>query len=612
MQILSSLITTVFYDGPDRPTTPNLPPVKDEDSASTSDKPPKNPYRWRYLLTHLFLLSLAAAILTILVLLLYRYDNTTVPLWTSTITLNTAIAWLSAAAKLLIGITIAEIVGQAKWNLFKGSRRKLSDLDIADAASRNPLAALGWIVRFRSGFIVHLGAALVVLSFFFEPVIQHSLWYETVVVPDTAHQASVSSNTNYVPVRGFNSGLVLAAPRSLLSGAQSAIFGKNIDVDYACPSGNCTFPLTTTVGVCSSCTEVTDGIDQHCEDLSDKKQFCEGNQCFTSGQLCSYTFAGTKAGNGSVYLDLVAEGTASTSNNDGTVSIPKNSVNLTVLFIQPDQGSSAIPVAPGLNGTNSNPAKAFTCSISYCEKTFNTSVSLGVLKETSSTNPVGSANFKMKIPALSEINDTLYNQTLTLAESGKTNISVAALYGLSSGFSLSLSGNATVLDTLTPSIGQISEFHRALYEDLSSSSFPDVLSKMTDSMTNAVRNDGNQPVTGQSMIKKTFLRIDWEYMAIPGVVWGTTLLLLLWTSFRARKRQEAWTGSSQLAGMFVGIEDEVRRDLDLMRAAQRDKGGMREVGEKLKLRVAMVQAGYGMGEKKIFTRLGESKPASPV
>jgi hypothetical protein len=153
MQILSSLITTVFFEGPEgRPTTPNLPPVKDEDSASTSDTPPKNPYRWRYLLTHLFLLSLAAALLTLLVLLLYRYENTPVPLWASIITLNTAIAWLSAAAKLLIGITIAEIVGQAKWNLFKGSRRKLSDLDIADAASRNPLAALGWIVRFRSGF----------------------------------------------------------------------------------------------------------------------------------------------------------------------------------------------------------------------------------------------------------------------------------------------------------------------------------------------------------------------------------------------------------------------------------------------------------------------------
>lgn len=91
--------------------------------------------------------------LATIVLLLIAYDGKEAPSWKEAITLNSLLAWLGVIGKLTLMVPVAECIGQMKWVLFGAQRRKLSDLDLIDGASRDALGALGWIIRFRGGYV---------------------------------------------------------------------------------------------------------------------------------------------------------------------------------------------------------------------------------------------------------------------------------------------------------------------------------------------------------------------------------------------------------------------------------------------------------------------------
>lgn len=90
--------------------------------------------------------------LATIVLLVRIYENKPAPTWHEAITFNSVLSWLSTIAKLTLMIPVAQCIGQMKWVLFGTEKRKLSDLDLIDGASRDALGAVGWIMRFRGGY----------------------------------------------------------------------------------------------------------------------------------------------------------------------------------------------------------------------------------------------------------------------------------------------------------------------------------------------------------------------------------------------------------------------------------------------------------------------------
>lgn len=96
-------------------------------------------------------LIISGLVLATLVLLLLAYDGEQKPQWEQAITLNSVLSWLGVAAKFALTVLVAECIGQAKWILFGSERRKLSDMDLIDGASRDAFGALAWIIRFRGG-----------------------------------------------------------------------------------------------------------------------------------------------------------------------------------------------------------------------------------------------------------------------------------------------------------------------------------------------------------------------------------------------------------------------------------------------------------------------------
>lgn len=364
------------------------------------------------------------------------------------------------------------------------------------------------------------------------------------------------------------------------------------------------------VGVCQVCTEATAQIDRNCTTLSAQQPFCRGSQCFTSGQLCTYSFNNASVGGGQTFLDIRANPTQSTPNN-GKVSIPSKRIEMTTLYIQPDKASKStqsLPVAPGfIPAGGSHAARAFSCGLSFCQQTFRASVTNGKYAETSiSTSQVPS--YVLPIPKVEDISDTILNAPLAVAQDKQTNVSTAAVFAMGEGLSLSLTGNASVIiGTLSPG-DRISEFHRGLYENLLNKDFSTIMSEMALSMSHAIRNDNKESAKGQVKIQVDHVKVHWRWIAWPTSMTFLALIFFVIVTIKSysKRTMVGWLGHSQIAALFLGLETEVRTDVDSsgVVGGRSETAHVRDFAEKLKLRLGVVE---GRGEEAIrvkFCRRG--------
>lgn len=641
MQSLRALTIRIFYKGPQFPVkapidhADPLPPSYQLESPTHSHRaPPKSPsskrFRWRYALAHMMALLGSGLMIAAMVLLLREYENKPAPQWKQHITLNTALSWLGVLGKLALMVPVAECIGQMKWVLFGKQRRKLSDLDLIDGVSRDVFGAVGWIMRFRGGyalrltpitcglvtytcvrFFVHLGAAFVIASLGFDPAVQQLISYDLRSAVDTTQTGTVSTNRNYTPTRGFDRGLILAVPRALLWGAQSSVLGSPVQPSWDCPTGNCDYPETVSVGVCQVCTEITPQIDRNCQALSEQKPFCQGSDCFTTGQLCTYTYNNASVGGGQTLVAIRADPVESVS-NDGKVSIPSKRIDMTTLYIQPDESlrsTQSLPIAPGYIPPNgSHVARAFSCGISYCQQTFHASVVNGKYSENiTATSQL--ASYVLPVPKLEDIGDQLLNTPIPIAPGGATNVSLAGLFAMSNGLTSVLTGSAKAVYE-QPNPGEsISEFHRGLYEKLLEKDFSTVMAGIAMSMSHAVRDDDNkQSSRGIVNASVLYVRIHWTWLAFPATLWFVGLILIAAVTLKCYSKDTmvGWLGHSQIAGLFLGLENEVRTDVDNsgVVGGRSEVAVVRAFAEKVKLRLGVVE---GRGEEAIrvkFCRRG--------
>lgn len=432
------------------------------------------------------------------------------------------------------------------------------------------------------------------VSLGFDPAFQYLIQFDLNSAPDPfpPTPAQIRQNLAYTPERGLDRGLIFAAPQSMLWGAYSAVLGDGIPTNYQCASGNCTFPSYPTVGICSTCEDITAKLNRDCDELSASNKHCTSNtNCLTSGQICTYTdkSRNASAGGGTTFLDLRGTGRdfQAASADADTVTVQADLVDLTAVYIHPT-GSETDPRAPAVPGyippNGNHVAHGFSCKISYCERTVKSTVSLGKFYEQSAPSHDTATKFELPVlKNLDQLNDELFSQPLKLTES--SHISVAAAFALSAGFSRAVTGKSEIPKTFFPAPGEVSEFHRAMYQRLLSTSFPQLIERMSASVTAAIRNDGTV-VRGETYTHHITIWVEWRWFAFPAVLWTLTLVLLIIISVMSWKRQEAWLGSSQLAGMMIGVEDDLRDDMVLnLRASLGDKREMMAIGEKLKLRI---------------------------
>lgn len=182
------------------------------------------------------------------------FQGEPIPELPSGVTLNAVISLLSTAARAALIFVVSAAIGQLKWCWFLRSGRRLQDLQTMDEASRGPLGAFWILVSWTGGSLATLGAFITICTIAFGPFFQQLVDYPTRDVEQANLTAVASRNANYT-TNDFRK----------LSGVMTAglVFGsERLDRGPSCPTAWCSWDSYKSVGWCSKCKR----IDGHLND----------------------------------------------------------------------------------------------------------------------------------------------------------------------------------------------------------------------------------------------------------------------------------------------------------------------------------------------------------
>lgn len=151
----------------------------------------------------------------------------------------------------------------------------------------------------------------------------------------------------------------------------SGLFDSAPDVDFACSSGNCTWPPFYSLGICSECRNLTDQVSPTCNEPSN------------DGQLCNITFG-----------DLTVQAISKVIPAPFDHSFNQTILNITAKARNPwgendifnaDLGYLLAVHSPAPSGGNSGELpkpNIYSCDLSLCRKQYASNTTNGILRET--------------------------------------------------------------------------------------------------------------------------------------------------------------------------------------------------------------------------------------
>lgn len=148
-------------------------------------------------------------------------------------------------------------ISQLKWSWFQEAR-PLRHLARFDEASRGGVGGAFAVIGLQRGIrLASLGAAITLLSIATDPLIQQVIRYDPCLQLSLRGQASMARTNNYTD-RGIHTGAGQASLDPPMEAAMyQGVFNSSTPVRPVCSTGNCTFPEFSTLGVCSSCEDVS-------------------------------------------------------------------------------------------------------------------------------------------------------------------------------------------------------------------------------------------------------------------------------------------------------------------------------------------------------------------
>ncbi|KAI0465541.1 hypothetical protein F4859DRAFT_500519 [Xylaria cf. heliscus] len=252
------------------------------------------------------LLLMLAAFISLLVILT-RVDNHPLSTWHFPFSVNTVVSSLSVIMKTPLAFAVGSCLGQGKWSWFTKRSGPLSGFATFDDASRGPLGCASLLWWLKSRHWASLGAWVTLLLLGVDPFWQAVIQYEGKLVStgysdsliltskkfdvgDWYYENTVQVDGNgyvyqqYLPFSdiGISATLLIAVVNSSTS---SSAWPPGI----SCRTGNCTWPLYTTVGMCNTCFDITEQVvREHSLGFPDESVF---SSCYdlTSTAVLNYT-----------------------------------------------------------------------------------------------------------------------------------------------------------------------------------------------------------------------------------------------------------------------------------------------------------------------------------
>ncbi|KAF7185907.1 hypothetical protein HII31_12780, partial [Pseudocercospora fuligena] len=534
---------------------------------------------------------------------------------------NTLVSILMTLCRLTMLVVVAECLSQLKWVYFQQRPHPLTHFQVFDDAS----LSLHW-----TAIAASLGALITIMALAMEPFTQQVLSYvpqnvtenNAVLWQATAYdhgtlQTVMNSDEPFLgPAYGQDGTSVMTG--AILASLSNATGSMN----FECKTGNCTWTEFSSLGVCSSCTNVSSQLERNCT-LEETRSGIR--PLYT--KRCMYTTPfGSKLGVNYV-ADYIAvsmhSGTFtiwnSTSPNFGNLTYDANTVTnlpslakLSSIKLPQDwfeKNCSRFYTTPTCEPPT---PEAYDCELSWCVKTYAAnSVINGTLHDTPTRETPIELPFEPSRDYPKTSNQTAYeNNTVTSANETQTwsvsGIGVGIIYGkpalrlaafpkgrTPAGIDMCVSYNDKTnypdatwinyadsqhiqqsLETLfnqelenqdTSSLGQV------LYS-VYGGNFSKIMSAVATGMTNAVRQGPNGTIAHGDVVSEiTVIKVNWPWLTYPAALVLLTILFFVATiAFSSENSQIVWKSSS-LAILFHGLGGWSEDALDVGKLSTMDK-----------------------------------------
>ncbi|KAF2735264.1 hypothetical protein EJ04DRAFT_601070 [Polyplosphaeria fusca] len=551
------------------------------------------------------------ALATLLFLLGY-YFNTTPFTWHS-LTLNTWVSIFSTIMKSLLLFTVSACLSQWMYISFSQRKSRLLDFNMYDGASRGLNGSFGllWGTKFRS--IASIGAVITISSLAIDPFVQQVIGLGHIEM--SSNTTSISLATKYA--KGMQHRLGGSGPSvnimpTIDFSMQSAITTglsaseRNIQqqVNFKCPSSQCAWTPFLTLGVCSSCNDVSSKLFRR-EIGAFRNQLLQGalfDFNAPKNLTAQQPFADFELPNGlhlqdyeNFTIDMV---TFSTSDWNQTITFQHNDTLLWALTVI-KRVSKAYPA-------NLNDFFALECGLSYCVQNISALVANSTVLEDStmllskqdgisnlpqtlevndnSRTSLWKPNEASQIPDLQlTSNDTKFNVTYASISSIATFLNTTFVMpgdrnlGATGFFMSSLpkvivpgpagQNNSTDINK----DGQGPEFQPTVMQQLyNTPNITQTFEVLAKSMSINMRNNDDNHTVQFGTISVTVYKVRWGWITLPilSLLVGTVFLVLtMW--FSRTKGAPLWK-SSALAVLKVGHRiGDVFKDEDAIGAMER-------------------------------------------
>jgi hypothetical protein len=330
-----------------------------------------------------------------------------------------------------------------------------------------------------------------------------------------------------------------------------------------CPSGNCTWPAFQTLGVCSSCTNLTDQIKrqtiaaQHFDGGGPSNFYLPNGSNLTTKETLD-------SRGGLTYMNVSTTARMYSQTYRTVDDFTFN--NMSVAYA--DRGSLIIDLVAlrlrGLSNSGDNITVAHECMLQYCVKTISAVQRNGELVETEHESWTNNSEAARKFYlGYLQTDPTAWIPLYFLQPPGQDKVfrvGHAAQVQMTSWLSTQFGGTAS---RQPPDSGkffssdQVQGIDAAFDQD--EDGLQQAMANVANAMTTALRKSSNETAEGVVFVSEAYISIQWAWITLPLLLYVLAVCFVMAVAWRSGHNPEdmkvhVWK-NSLIAALFHGLDD---------------------------------------------------------
>ena len=500
------------------------------------------------------------------VVVLLATDNKPEADWKLPIHPNALVSVFNTLAKSAMLFVVAEGISQLKWIYFQQRAHQVSNIKLFDNASRGPWGSmmLLFILRWHA-VLASIGAAITVLALAMDPFTQQIIHISNEWRPLTNGSASLPvtaailmghTPVHHQPAVTLVNGWHHSSER-VLQAMRAGLYSFAPPSSFVCSTGNCMWSEFSSLGICSSCNNVTGRTIVRCQAGTQYYDYHDYNTT-----TCTYSTP-NGANLTAIFASKSRLAPVGTLLSANAYFSAKGAFDISFIRFGSNYYESSNVTERIANGSDKAVPvpQAYDCGVRFCEITSAPSyhdgklidnatkeVGLRTPKELCSmnetrytTDPHQLLPADVSSPPSSEVDvSPLHHKYMTDCWSYSDLISAAWNF-----FHMSLIARSTFVN------GDASAFYWENDGDI-----PRTLQNVVRSVNNYIRQGPDSTrVEGTAWISEPYIHIQWSWLVLPvSLVFLSALFLGLSICFSMEKSKVIWKSSS-LAMLFHGLSD---------------------------------------------------------